>query len=103
MNLYVPDYKSLYLLQDKALEVLKGHISPFYLTGGTALGRYYLDHRFSDDLDFFVNRDPGFKQGVNRIYKQVTGQLPVDTKLTVDTEEVNQSPSTIPEISLPTK
>lgn len=103
MNLYVPDYKSLYLLQDKALEVLKGHISPFYLTGGTALGRYYLDHRFSDDLDFFVNRDPGFKQGVNRLYKQVIGHLPVDTKLTVDTEEVIQSPSTIPEISLPTK
>lgn len=87
MNLSVPDYKKLYLLQDKALEVLKDHISPFYLTGGTALGRYYLDHRFSDDLDFFVNRDPEFKQGVNRIYKQVILNLPVDTRSIVDTEE----------------
>jgi predicted nucleotidyltransferase component of viral defense system len=27
----------------------------FYLTGGTALSRAYLNHRYSDDLDFFVN------------------------------------------------
>lgn len=25
----------------------------FYLTGGTALSAFYLNHRFSDDLDFF--------------------------------------------------
>ncbi|MDR1421550.1 MAG: nucleotidyl transferase AbiEii/AbiGii toxin family protein, partial [Coriobacteriales bacterium] len=30
--------------------------TPFYLTGGTALSRIYYAHRFSDDLDFFVNR-----------------------------------------------
>lgn len=29
--------------------------TPFYLTGGTALSRGYYNHRFSDDLDFFVN------------------------------------------------
>jgi hypothetical protein len=34
---------------------------PFYLTGGTALGRYYLGHRYSEDLDFFVNADPIYK------------------------------------------
>lgn len=27
----------------------------FYLTGGTALAAYYLEHRFSDDLDFFTH------------------------------------------------
>lgn len=27
----------------------------FYLTGGTALSAYYLEHRFSDDLDFFTH------------------------------------------------
>ncbi len=87
MNSSVPDYKSLYRLQDQALEALKGHLGPFYLTGGTALGRFYLNHRFSDDLDFFVNSDPRFKQEVKRIYKRLIGQLPVDTKSTVDTEE----------------
>ncbi|MDO9580816.1 MAG: nucleotidyl transferase AbiEii/AbiGii toxin family protein [Bacteroidales bacterium] len=87
MNSSVPDYKSLYRLQDKALQALKGHLGPFYLTGGTALGRFYLNHRFSDDLDFFVNSAPGFTQEVKRIYKRLIGQLPVDTKSTVDTEE----------------
>ncbi|MFW5720169.1 MAG: nucleotidyl transferase AbiEii/AbiGii toxin family protein [Candidatus Dojkabacteria bacterium] len=32
----------------------------FYLTGGTALSRAYFHHRYSDDLDFFINNDPDF-------------------------------------------
>lgn len=46
-------YQILYPLQDKAIEVFRG--SPFYLTGGTVLSRVYYKHRFSDDLDYFVN------------------------------------------------
>ena len=38
----------------------------FYLTGGTALGRCYLNHRYSDDLDFFVN-DVAFHAGTVEI------------------------------------
>lgn len=30
----------------------------FYLTGGTALAAYYLNHRISDDLDFFIFKEP---------------------------------------------
>lgn len=26
----------------------------FYLTGGTALAAFYLQHRYSEDLDFFT-------------------------------------------------
>jgi len=87
MNLSVPDYKSLYQLQDKAFEILKGQLGPFYLTGGTALGRFYLNHRFSDDLDFFVNSNPEFTNEVKRIYRRLIEHLPVDTKATVDTDE----------------
>ncbi|PYS37916.1 MAG: hypothetical protein DMG14_19585 [Acidobacteria bacterium] len=29
----------------------------FYLSGGTALSAYYLNHRDSDDLDFFSEHD----------------------------------------------
>jgi len=29
----------------------------FYFTGGTALAIYYLHHRYSDDLDFFSEKD----------------------------------------------
>ena len=43
----------LYPLQGKAVEAFKD--SPFYLTGGTTLSRGYYNHRFSDDLDYFVN------------------------------------------------
>jgi hypothetical protein len=39
----------------------------FYLTGGTALSRVYLNHRYSDDLDFFVNQNTNFKKQVELI------------------------------------
>ncbi|MEW6664633.1 MAG: nucleotidyl transferase AbiEii/AbiGii toxin family protein [Thermodesulfobacteriota bacterium] len=32
-------------------------LSVFYLTGGTALSAFYLEHRLSNDLDFFTDRD----------------------------------------------
>lgn len=31
--------------------------SHFYFSGGTALSHYYLQHRFSEDLDFFNHGD----------------------------------------------
>ncbi|MCL1945851.1 MAG: nucleotidyl transferase AbiEii/AbiGii toxin family protein [Chitinivibrionia bacterium] len=39
----------------------------FYLTGGTALSRAYYNHRYSDDLDFFVNSDDSFLAQVEEI------------------------------------
>ncbi|MBU3925962.1 nucleotidyl transferase AbiEii/AbiGii toxin family protein [Patescibacteria group bacterium] len=33
-------------------------LADFYLSGGTALANYYLQHRFSDDLDFFISKKP---------------------------------------------
>ncbi len=51
----------LYPLQDKVLKLLEKVNTHFYLTGGTVLGRYYLHHRYSDDLDLFVNQLTNFK------------------------------------------
>ncbi|MDR1421306.1 MAG: nucleotidyl transferase AbiEii/AbiGii toxin family protein, partial [Coriobacteriales bacterium] len=48
--------EKLYPLQDGIANVVQSCKTPFYLTGGTALSRIYYAHRFSDDLDFFVNR-----------------------------------------------
>jgi len=48
-------FNKLYPLQDEVLRIVAGCSNDFYLTGGTALSRFYLQHRFSDDLDFFVN------------------------------------------------
>ena len=54
MNSYKKDYNRLYLLQDKFFKLWVHLDLPFYLTGGTALGRFYLNHRYSEDMDFFV-------------------------------------------------
>lgn len=43
------------------MKIVKDLQLPFYLTGGTALSRFYYHHRYSDDLDYFVNNDPRFK------------------------------------------
>ena len=43
-------------LQKKFISLLaknKAFRERFYLTGGTALSAYYLNHRYSEDLDFF--------------------------------------------------
>lgn len=61
----------LFPLQDTVLHTLEDLDLGFYLTGGTALARCYLNHRYSDDLDFFTNADPDFKtectQAVDRL------------------------------------
>lgn len=44
----------------------------FYLTGGTALSRFYFNHRYSDDLDFFVNDDPKFQDYIKLIIRSIT-------------------------------
>jgi len=51
----------LYPYQDDVLKAIEEENLDFYLTGGTALSRCYLDHRYSDDIDLFVNHNPEFK------------------------------------------
>lgn len=65
MNSYYND--TLYPLQDKVLKLIDTLQTPFYLTGGTALSRCHFNHRYSDDLDFFVNKDPDFIQFSEKI------------------------------------
>lgn len=50
--------------------------TPFYLTGGTALSRVYLNHRFSDDLDFFVNDDPKYADYMRKIRDRLEAESP---------------------------
>jgi hypothetical protein len=57
----------LYPLQDRVIQVINQADTGFYLSGGTAASRGYLQHRFSDDLDYFVNDDPRFGLWVERI------------------------------------
>jgi len=57
----------LYPFQEQVLRTLTGIETGFYLTGGTAASRGYLNHRYSDDLDFFVNDDDRFGLWADRI------------------------------------
>lgn len=41
----------------KAFSASRFIIDNFYLTGGTALAEFYLGHRYSEDLDFFCDRE----------------------------------------------
>jgi len=59
-------FHKLYPLQDAVLASIAACPAEFYLTGGTALSRWYLHHRFSDDLDFFVNGAADFSDQVDR-------------------------------------
>ncbi len=58
---------SLFPLQDEILALIGELDLPFYLTGGTALSRHFLNHRYSDDLDLFVNSHPSFRSLIDAI------------------------------------
>ena len=47
----------LYPLQDRVFEVASLYEDAIYLTGGTALARFFFEHRLSEDLDFFTLGD----------------------------------------------
>ena len=57
----------LYPFQDEVLAVAARVDTGFYLTGGTALGRVHLRHRYSEDLDLFVNDDDRFQAWADRL------------------------------------
>ncbi len=62
----------LYPFQDEIIRLLMAVDTEFYLTGGTALSRGYLHHRFSDDLDYFINDDDRFSLWADRIIDSLT-------------------------------
>jgi predicted nucleotidyltransferase component of viral defense system len=64
-------FEKLYPLQDAVLASFAAADTEFYLTGGTAASRGYLNHRFSDDLDLFVNDDSRFGLWADRLIASV--------------------------------
>jgi hypothetical protein len=55
MKTTILDHPKLYILQDRFLTWSGTLNIPCYLTGGTAIGRFYLDHRFCDSLYFNID------------------------------------------------
>jgi hypothetical protein len=64
------DYRELYKIQDGFLDIVFALNNTFYLTGGTALHRFYYNYRYSDDLDLFTSADPLFGEYL----KEITGR-----------------------------
>jgi len=102
-------FSKLYPLQDRVLRSVGSLDTQFYLTGGTASSRGYLHHRFSDDLDFFVNDDSRFRLWSDRIITALYAGFPTlqvlqneerftrlsvqDADVTLKIELVNDVPS----------
>lgn len=73
----------LYPFQDGILSIVKKLNTPFYLTGGTALSRHYFNHRFSDDLDLFMNGNKSYSRHVEEIFRvleenKAAGEFSID-------------------------
>jgi hypothetical protein len=64
----------LYPFQDRVIQVINQVDTEVYLSGGTAASRGYLHHRFSDDLDYFVNDDPRFGLWVDRLIQALAAR-----------------------------
>jgi len=63
------DYTKLYKLQDEVLDTVFKTEHEFYLTGGTCLSRFYIEKRYSDDLDFFTNQSLRYSFAIKNIKK----------------------------------
>jgi predicted nucleotidyltransferase component of viral defense system len=49
------------------MNILQHSGTDFFLTGGTALSRAYYNHRYSDDLDFFVNQSQTYDEQLDKV------------------------------------
>lgn len=72
----------LYPLQDKVLQIIGSLETNFYLTGGTALSRCYINHRYSEDLDFFVNDSVTFREEINNIQTELNRNFDIEIQRT---------------------
>lgn len=74
-------FEQLYPLQDHVLDLINAQQTGFYLTGGTAVSRHYLHHRFSDDLDLFVNLSPQFGEWCGQVIDSLLHFEPQQTQV----------------------
>ena len=59
--------ENLYPLQDGVMNILNQSGTDFFLTGGTALSRAYYNHRYSDDLDFFLFQSHTYDEQLDKV------------------------------------
>lgn len=74
-------FDRLYPLQEEMLGLLSTADTGFYLSDGPAASRGYLQHRFSEDLDLFVNDDPSFGLWAARFIDRLGGRSEWQTRV----------------------
>lgn len=79
------DYQKLYKLQDEVLKVVFETEHEFYLTGATCLSRFYIEKRYSDDLDFFTNQSPRYSFAIKNIKRAL--QKNFELKVEVESKD----------------
>jgi hypothetical protein len=89
-----------YPLQDKVLAVIGQAETDFYLSGGTAASRGYLSHRFSDDLDLFVNDRKEFSLWAGRVVQSVAAKGEWTTRVLLQEERFARFVVSIGDIDL---
>lgn len=52
----------------------------FFFTGGTALAAFYLEHRYSEDLDFFTSNSDSIRS-VSSILDRISSDLKIEIKI----------------------
>jgi len=75
------DYTKLYELQDRVLKVVFETEHEFYLTGGTCLSRFYIEKRYSDDLDFFTNQSVRYSFAMKNIKKALNKEFQLSVEV----------------------
>lgn len=79
--------KKIYPLQDEILKLIDSE--KLYLTGGTCLSRFYYQHRYSEDLDFFYNAHKFPKEDFTPLFDEIVQKVrthfPVDVHRNYDT------------------
>jgi hypothetical protein len=71
----------LYPLQDRVLKEIEKSNTFLYLTGGTVVSRFYLHHRYSDDLDLFSNQHSDFEKEIDRVTQHLKKSFQVDLQV----------------------
>ncbi|MEW5817074.1 MAG: nucleotidyl transferase AbiEii/AbiGii toxin family protein [Spirochaetota bacterium] len=80
------EYKELYNNQDRVLDAIFQSGTVFYLTGGTCLGRFYFEKRYSEDLDLFTSDNTIYREEVRILLDKLDNQG-IEVDINVDTRD----------------
>ena len=78
--------EKLYPLQNNFLKFFDSqNQNRFYLTGGTALSRFYYQHRYSEDLDFFSSTEiKNFREALTKILDAARQKFSIEVETISD-------------------